>query len=426
MRFLYTALFTLAIPFVLLRLVWRGFKAHDYWRRWNERFGRYSGEHPRGVVWFHAVSVGEAEAAFPLVKFLLHRFPERKVLVTTTTPTGSARVRAVLGDTVEHVYLPYDIPAVVERFFDHFKPCMAVILETEIWPNLYIGCGDRNIPLIMVNARLSEKSAKSYRRISSLVKASLARVHTIAAQTEADARRFVSIGADARKVKVTGNIKFDLELPEDILEKGKRLKQTTFHGRLVWTIASTHKGEEEIFLEIYKKLKENYPDLLLILVPRHPERFAEAKSLCDKHQLQAVMRTRKMPCHDAIDVYIADTMGELKMIYAASDLTFVGGSMAPVGGHNLLEPAALGIPVMFGPHMHNFKDIARGVLEAGAGVQCMDEGEIIGRFAELMADLDKRKSLGEMGRAFVKRNQGALGRVGALLSKVLAAEGQPH
>lgn len=420
MRHLYTALFTLAIPVILLRLVWRGYKAPAYLQRWRERFGYYHNESDKNVIWFHTVSVGETEAAVPLVRFFLKHNSDRRILITTTTPTGSARVTEVFGDTVEHVYLPYDLPTIVNRFLAHFKPVIAIIMETEIWPNLYQGCAQNKIPLNIVNARLSSKSVAGYRLLPSLIKQTLANVHIIAAQTEDDRARFITLGADISKVQTTGNIKFDLEIPREIFQRSRKLRQMTFHRRLVWIIASSHKGEEEIFLDLYKQLKEKFPELLLVLVPRHPERFSEVKNLCNKHRLRTILRTANMPCHDAVDVYLGDTMGELKLLYAASDIAFVGGSMVPVGGHNILEPAAVGVPVMFGPYMDNFKDIARGLLDKGAAIQCQDREEIINAFSQLVEDSEQRQRLINQGREFVLQNQGALGRVGALLSRVLS------
>ena len=416
---IYSTLIYLLVPFILMRLLWRGFKAPDYWRRWSERFAYYKKSHAQNVIWFHAVSVGEAESVFPLVRLMLQKHPEYNVLITTTTPTGSARVRAVMGDAVEHVYLPYDIAPAVGRFISHFKPVMAVIMETEIWPNLFVQCGNSAIPLFIVNARLSEKSTRGYRKIPTLVNYCLSRVRMIAAQTEADAERFISIGADENNVSVTGNIKFDLDLPEQILEQGRQIRLTMFPGRLVWIIASTHKGEDEIFLQAYRQLKQQFPELILILVPRHPERFAEVKGLCARERLNVVMRTEAKPCGPDTDVYLADTMGELKILYAAADLAFVAGSMVPVGGHNVLEPAALGVAVMFGPYMHNFRAIEQGLLDARGGIQCQDKEMLIKQTAALLGSAEQRLALAEQGKAFVLKNQGALQRVFNILNENL-------
>ena len=418
----YSCLLYLLTPFVLLRLLWRGVKAPAYWRRWPERFAFYRQGHQRGVVWFHAVSVGEAESLFPLVRLLLEKRPDCKVLITTTTPTGSSRVQAVMGGMVEHVYLPYDLPDAVYRFLQHFRPVMAVIMETEIWPNLFDQCGKNNILLVIANARLSEKSFRRYQKIPSLVQFCLAQVDSIAAQTAEDARRFMELGARENSVAVTGNIKFDLDLPDNIEKQGSLLKEKTFPGRLVWIVASTHKGEDEIFLSCYRRLKQHFPNLLLMLVPRHPERFSEVKSLAQREHFQVLLRTEGKPCKQQTDVYVADTMGELKMLYATADLAFVAGSMVPVGGHNVLEPAALAVPVMFGPHMHNFKEIAKGLLAAKAAVQCRDAAELFELAKGLLGNAQQRKQMAERGKTFVQKNQGALQKVYSIITQILDAD----
>jgi 3-deoxy-D-manno-octulosonic-acid transferase len=417
MRAFYSAVFYLIIPFILLRLLWRGIKAPDYRLRWRERFAFYDKNYPQNVIWFHAVSVGEAEALFPLVRRLQQQFPHTKLLITTTTPTGSARVLAVLGQTVEHVYLPYDTPDTVRRFMLCFKPIFAVILETEIWPNLFTYCGGNNIPLYIINARLSEKSARGYQKIPALIHPVLANVKQIAAQTQDDAARFIAIGAKAEHVVTIGNIKFDLDIPEHIINVGKQLKATVFEGRFVWIAASTHKGEEQIFLDAYQQLKPKMPELLLIIVPRHPERFAEVGTLCSQNKLLVVTRTSGQPCNLDTDVYLADTMGELKMLYAAADVAFVGGSMVSVGGHNLLEASVIGIPVLFGPYMTNFKEIANKVLVYHAAIQCQDKAALVKAIQTVYSNTDYRNLLIDNGKAFVQDNRGAVEKLCHLLAE---------
>jgi 3-deoxy-D-manno-octulosonic-acid transferase len=416
MRTFYTAVFYLIIPFILLRLFWRSIKAPDYRLRWRERFAFYDKKFPQDVIWFHAVSVGEAEALFPLVRRLQAHNPQAKILITTTTPTGSARVRKVLGQTVEHVYLPYDTPDAVRRFMHCFKPVLAVIMETEIWPNLFIHCGGNNIPLYVINARLSEKSARGYQKLPSLFHPVLASVKKIAAQTQEDAERFIAIGAKPGLVVTVGNIKFDLEIPEQVILEGKQLKTSAFKDRFVWIAASTHKGEEQVFLDVYQELKPNIPNLLLLIVPRHPERFAEVSTLCNQNTLAVVSRTSKQPCNLGTDVYLADTMGELKMLYAAADVAFVGGSMVPVGGHNLLEASAIGIPVLFGPYMVNFKEIAHKVLAHKAAIQCQDKAAIVRAIQSMYSDIAYRNLLTENGKLFVQTNRGAIDKLCEMLA----------
>lgn len=417
MRTAYSAIFYLITPVILLRLLWRSIKAPDYRKRWRERFGRYDRSYPQDVIWFHAVSVGEAEALFPLVRRLQQQKPQARILITTTTPTGSARVQAVLGQTVEHVYLPYDTPSSVRRFMQCFKPVLAVIMETEIWPNIFAYCGKNGITLYVINARLSEKSARGYQKLPSLIHPVIANVKQVAAQTQEDAERFIAIGAKPDQVRIVGNIKFDLEIPEEIIAEGKRLKSSDCKDRFVWLVASTHKGEEQIFLDVYQALKPKIPGLLLMIVPRHPERFAEVGGLCVQNKLAVVTRTSKQPCKPDTDVYLADTMGELKMLYATADVAFIGGSLVPVGGHNLLEASAIGVPVLFGPYMANFKDIANKVMAHKAAVQCHDKESIVNAIHLLYSDVNSRNSLVENGKLFVQANRGAIGKLCGMLAR---------
>ncbi len=411
MRVLYSCLFYLLIPAILLRLFWRGIKAPDYRHRWLERFACYNNKLPTDVIWFHAVSVGEAEALFPLVRQIQQQHPAIPLLITTTTPTGSARVKAVMKDTVSHVYLPYDLPDAVKRFMHCFKPRLAVIVETEIWPNLFSYCGENNIPLCMINARLSEKSSRRYQKIPSFIAPVLARVKLIAAQSQDDADRFIAIGAKTETVKTFGNIKFDVEIPQAIIEQGSQLKTELFGNRFVWLIASTHKHEEAIFLSLYQDIKQRIPELLLVIVPRHPERFSEVKTLTEQQGLTLVTRTSGASCRQASDVYLLDTMGELKMFYAAADIAFVGGSMVNTGGHNILEPVAIGVPTLFGPYMSNFKQIAENILKQDAAIQCQNSKAITAAIYLLHEDPVYRKNLAEKGRQFISRNQGVITKI---------------
>jgi 3-deoxy-D-manno-octulosonic-acid transferase len=410
MRTFYSCLFYLLIPFILVRLIWRANNAPAYRDRWGERFALYNKKFSLNVIWFHAVSVGEAEALFPLVRQIQQQFPDQKILITTTTPTGSARVKAAMP-SVEHVYLPYDISFAVNRFMRCFKPKLAVFMETEIWPNLFSVCGKNKIPLYIINARLSEKSASGYRKIPGLVTSTLAHVKLIATQTREDAVRFISVGARPESVQTLGNLKFDIDVSDEIIRQGLQLKVEFFGGRYVWIIASTHKDEEIIFLEIYIKLKQQIPELLLVIVPRHPERFDDVKRLCEQCRLAVVMRTSGQACRQSTDVYLVDTMGELKMFYTAADVAFVGGSMVPVGGHNLLEAAAVGTPVLFGPFMANFKEIAEGVLRQDAAIQCQNDNEIISAIIALHEDPAYSEALADKAKGFVRQNQGAITRI---------------
>lgn len=411
MRPLYTLLFYAALPFILARLFWRGRREPAYRQRWLERLGFYAkAPSSSPALWFHAVSVGEAEAAFPLVRAMAQRLPESPILVTTTTPTGSARVRAVLGETVTHIYLPYDLPGPVTRFLQTFKPRLAVIMETEIWPNLYRACAVRGVPLAIVNARLSQRSVKGYKRLGSFTRDTLACARLIAAQSEADAGRFLEVGADPDAVKVAGNIKYDMELPADYRQQAHALRESLFGARPVWIAASTHEGEEALILQAHVQLRAAHPGLLLVLVPRHPPRFEPVAALCLAQDLRLARRSAGESGQSA-DVFLADTLGELRLFYGAADLAFVGGSLVPVGGHNVLEPALAGVPVLFGPHMFNFAEAGRLLLEAGGAVQVRDAEELAAQADRLLHDAEQRKRMGENARRFVETGRGALARV---------------
>ncbi len=424
MHILYTFLFTLAVPFILLRLYWRSFKAPDYRRRWRERLGFYPASAPTSVLWFHAVSVGEVEAVAPLVHHFLDQPNQEKILLTTTTPTGSARVEALFKGRVEHVYLPYDLPRVVNRFIKHFQPQIGVIVETEIWPNLYAGCGKNNIPLAIINGRLSDSSVVGYQKIRSLVDRTLANVSVIATQSEQDSTRFKQIGASAEQVQTVGNIKFDLTISATVLLEGELLKEVTFANRFVFLAASTHRGEEEILLKIYQRVKKQHPNLLLVLVPRHPERFEAVTALSKKYKLNTIIRSSGQLCDQSTDVYVADTMGELRMIYAGADIAFVGGSLVPHGGQNALEAAAVGVPIMFGPYMMNFKEITRGLLAVEGACQCSDEADVEQQLCRLINDVEKRQQMVRQAKQFVTKNQGALALIITVITGLLSSKGQ--
>lgn len=422
MRALYSLLLYLLTPLVLLRLAWRGLRAPAYWRRWSERFAWRPAFVPESCIWIHAVSVGETQAALPLVQALLERHPDQPILVTTTTPTGSERVRALFGERVEHVYLPYDLPGAVRRFLDAVRPRIALVMETELWPNLFRACARRGIPVLVLNARLSERSFRRYRRFAALSRGTLADIRHLAAQGERDARRFLDLGMTAERLSVCGSIKFDLYLPPSLREQAEVLRRAFGVERPVWIAASTHEGEEMQVLEAFRRIRAAgaHPHALLVLVPRHPERFAAVAALCREAGHNLVERSTGAPCTADTDVYLGDTMGELPMLMAATDLVFMGGSLVPTGGHNMLEPAALGLPVVFGPQVFNFEEIAERLQEAGAARQVRDPEELATVVTEWLADANARHETGERGRAFVEENRGARERMLALIEPLLS------
>jgi len=419
----YSIIHYLLMPFVLLRLFWRGLKAPAYRERWWERFGFGASLPPEGSrIWIHAVSVGEAQAAAPLVHALRSRYPEARILITTTTPTGAALVVGTMS-AVEHRYAPYDLPDCVGRFLDRVAPSLVLILETELWPNILVACRERSVPVLLVNARLSAKSAKGYRRFGGTTRKMLANISAIAAQGRADADRLIALGADPRKVAVTGSVKFDAELPPDTREAGRMMRECWGADRPVWIAASTHEGEEEKILQVFEAVRGSVPDCLLVLVPRHPERFSKVEALVQRHGYHVLLRSRlremAMPrFYPEVDVFIGDTMGELPLLYATSDVAFVGGSLVSVGGHNMLEPAALGIPILFGPYVFNFMQIAENLREYGGAKLVEGETELAGALVALLRDVDSRRDMGKKAKAFVAGNRGALGKIMALVASL--------
>ncbi len=416
MRLIYNGLLYLILPLALLRLYWRGRRDAGHRQRWRERLGFVPTLLPGGL-WVHAVSVGETRAALPLIRALLDRYPDLPLLVTTTTLTGSRQVREALGERVQHVYAPYDLPGATRRFLQRARPRLAVIMETELWPNLLRQCATASIPVLLANARLSERSARGYGRIRGLTAALLRDVTLIAAQADADAARFRALGAP--RVEVTGNLKYDLALPVDLPERGQRLRRDLLGDqRPVWIAASTHAGEDEPILEAFARLCARWPALLL-LVPRHPERFDSVAALCRQQGFSVIRRSERKVCAPDTTVFLGDSMGELLLFYAAADLAFVGGSLVATGGHNVLEPALLGLPVLFGPHMFNFTEAGERLLEAEAAWRVADAGELAAAVDRLLTDSELRQTAGRRGQAVVERHRGALAALLGLIEKLL-------
>ena len=417
---LYSLVLHLAFPVTLYHLIWRGMRQREYLQRWPERYAWLDGKLDlQDTLWVHAVSVGEVLAARPLVDGLLAAYPDRPVLVTTITPTGSERVRALWGDRVHHVYLPYDLRSMVKRFLDRARPAIAVIVETEIWLNLYVECGRRGIPQVMVNARLSERSLRGYLPVQGLARLAMKAVTRIAAQSNADAARLARIGADPARIVVTGNLKYDLTLPDGIEAQAVRWREAWGAGRRVWIAASTHPPEEDVVLEIHSRLLERHPDALLLWAPRHPERFAPvAESAAALGMRTATRRASALPAPDT-QVFVIDTLGELLRFFAAADVAFVGGSLCEVGGHNVLEPAALGIPSVVGPRTFNFTEVTRRLRDAGALRQAPDAASVGDDVLALLEDDAARARMGEAGRRQVSELSGALGRTLALLAELM-------
>lgn len=416
LHFLYSLFFRLALPFVLLRLWWQGRSNPDARRNWLQRLG-FVPPSKTPVIWVHAVSVGETIAAGPLVRALLEQRPDVPVLVTAMTATGAERARAMFGDRVTYAFSPYDTPGAVRRFVKRVQPRALAIMETELWPNMIREVSRRNCPIFLVNARLSERSAKGYLRVGGLVRSLLSRLTWIAAQAEQDARRFLLIGARPDSVSVTGSIKFDADISAEDKQLAAELKEL-FQERPVWIAASTHGGEDEQLLEAHDRVLAHYPDALLIIVPRHPERFDVVAALIEKQGLSYVRRSSGQPVA-GVQVYLGDTMGELLALYGAADLAFVGGSLIERGGHNPLEPAEWGMPVLAGPHVFNFETIYRQLEEGGGVTRVAGAAELAEGLVELFGDESSRLRKGQAALRVVQANRGALERVvGGILDRL--------
>ena len=415
----------LAAPVISVIMLWRGLRDRSYWHNFGERFG--FGETPAtSGVWVHAVSVGEVQAAAALVKTLHQLHPNLPITVTTFTPTGANRARVLFKDLAHVRYIPYDLPGSVRRFFNRVEPRLAVIFETELWPNLYRECGRRRVPLVLASARLSPRSVGRYRRLGSLFRETLSRGVVVAAQGEGDADRFLSLGADPGSTHVTGNLKFDFTVPPDIAERGGRLRQRYAAGRPVWVAGSTHGGgEEEALLEAHRRVLSSFPRALLVIAPRHPNRFGEVADQLGRLKVKFIRRSQEKEGLSRAEIYgtqvlLLDTLGELLDFYAASDLAFVGGSLIPIGGHNLLEPAALGLPILTGPHNFNSQDIARLLISRGAAEVVHNPQELGDRVTALLSDPEARRRIGAEARASVDANRGALGKLLGLIEPLLA------
>lgn len=457
LRLLYTVLLFLLLPLVPLRLLWRSLRQPEYLHHCGERFGFFGPVADQPVIWLHCVSVGETRASAPLVELLRQRYPGHAILLTHTTPTGRAASEQLFGDTVLRAYLPYDLPFAVGRFLKHFRPQVGLLMETELWFNLIHACKARGIPLLLVNARMSAKSARGYARLGWLVENALEQLTAVAAQTREDAERLCELGAP--QAVVTGNLKFDVMPSEDAMQQAGALRKLCGEGRPVFLAASTREGEEALVLDAVAQAA--VPGLLTVIVPRHPQRFDEVAALLEKRGLpyvrrsslqsgfhgssiqsrlpakreregdeeapQTVQPVRQGADEDAdkvivkqeISIILGDSMGEMPAYYAACDLAFIGGSLLPYGGQNLIEACALGKPVLIGPHTFNFEEAASQAVLQGAAARVWDASSLASELRELMADAAACKRMGEAGLAFAAANRGAAQRTLALVEKLI-------
>lgn len=405
-RVVYALAWLIAAPLALVRLWWRGRKQPGYRTHVGERFGRYAPCEAAPRIWIHAVSLGETRAAAPIVEALAQRHPKHRILVTHMTPTGRAAGEELFGDRVERAWLPYDLGFAVRAFVRHFRPEMGILLETELWPRLISECKSNGIPVALANARLSERSARRYARFPSIARWALGNLAGIAAQTAADARRFVSLGA--AEVEVIGNVKFDLEVPADVEPRGRELRALLGVDRPVWVAGSTRDGEEALILDAFR---EAAPEVLLVLVPRHPQRFEEVARLAQARGFEIARRSAGAGVSASTRVVVGDTLGEMLVYYAAADVVLMGGSFLEYGSQNLIEPCALGRPVIFGRHTYNFEQAAEGALAASAAIRVEDPLQALREAANLTRDAERSARMGENARAFVQAHRGATRRL---------------
>lgn len=420
-RIFYTLLLYLLLPFTPLRLWWRGRKQPQYRQHWAERFGFYTNAVNRPMIWLHCVSVGETRAAEPLIKQLLREYPQYQILLTHTTPTGRETSTMLFGEQVQRVYLPYDTPGGVARFLRHFKPSIGILMETELWFNLIAACTRAEIPLFLVNARLSEKSARRYAKIPQLISPALKCLTAIAAQTQADAARFVALGAN--NVQIAGNLKFDVHVPPDTTEKAQQLK-IALGNRPVFLAASTRDGEETLILDALQQV--HIPQLLTIIVPRHPQRFADVGKLVQQRGLSYVWRSdlntqanapQQVPAN--CNVVIGNSMGEMFTYYAVADIALIGGSLLPFGGQNLIEACAVKTPVIVGSHTYNFAWAADEAIKRGAARRIATPTELAHTIQTLFDNAPQRQRMAAAGAQFSQDMQGATQRIGTMLASYL-------
>lgn len=421
-RRIYSIVMYLLVPVIVWRLAWRGVSQRDYLRRWPERFGFFAARRGvAGALWIHAVSVGEVAAAAPLIATLRERYPERPLVVTTITPTGSARVRKAFGEQVFHVYLPYDLPAAIRRFLRRTRPAIAIIMETEIWPNLFLECASAQIPIVIANARLSERSLSGYGPVRGLARLAVRCAHTVAAQSQRDAERLIALGAIPQRVTVAGNMKYDLALPPGLAYKSASWRASWGAERPVWIAASTHELEEAAVLRAQRQVLARFPDALLLWAPRHPERFRAVEQHARAAGLMVTSRrVHGLPGRGS-QCFIINTLGELLPFYATVDLAFVGGSLQPIGGHNVLEPAALGVPCLVGPHTFNFAEVTEQLIACSAALRVASADGLGEAVMQLLLDADQRNRMAEAARERVAIERGAVARTADLIEQVMAA-----
>jgi 3-deoxy-D-manno-octulosonic-acid transferase len=405
----------LLLPVALIHLGLKSVRLPVYAKRWRERLGYYRDAATADVIWLHACSVGEVEASIALIRALQQRYPGNSLLVTTTTPTGSACVIREFGDAIQHVYLPFDAPCAVNAFFSQFKPRLAIIVEKEIWPNLFLRCQHQAIPLILVSAMLSERSFRRYLRCQRLFNPVFQAISKVGSQTGLVAKQFEQLGVEPDRIKVTGNLKFQRIVSAHMKQQALQLRAKLFGARPIWIAASTHDNEEVMLLDRLKLLQSKIPDLLLIIAPRHPHRGVSITGYCKQNSISCVSRSSGLLCQSKTSVYLLDTLGELMLFYGVSDLAFVGGSLVDVGCHNLLEPAAWGLPILFGQSVHNCEQVALELLANNAAIQVANADQCINSVQELLFNQNVGGEIGKNAKAYIDAHQSELGATMAMI-----------
>lgn len=409
-RILYTIVLILILPLVLLGFLKRGIRNRRYLRGWSQYFGFYRVAGGQ-CIWVHAASMGELQAALPLIDRLIEKYPDYPFVISNTSPTGAAQVRNLFGDRVQNVFLPFDLPLLVNRFLHHFRPRIAVIMETEIWPNLFAACRQQGVNIVIANARLSDKSLGSYRRFHRLFLPALKSVKIIACQSQTDKQRFEILGVEQNKLSLPGNLKFDISLDEALVSEAERRRNQLGRERFIWVAASTRDGEERIILDAFAKLRQRLPSSLLVLVPRHPERFLEVANLVEKRGFQLQRLSEAENCKAQVEVFLVDAMGVLQGYYGAADVVFVGGSLVPIGGHNPLEPAIWGKAIITGPYVSNVLDLHNALQQRDGILGATDADSLAARLFELLDSPHRRDQLGKNAQNLVLENQGAAERL---------------
>ncbi len=429
MRLLYSWLIRCAVPFAYAAILWRALSDRHYRQGLAERLG-FGRALLTPSIWLHAVSLGEMSAAAPLARALRLRFPDLPLVVTSATPAGRARAAALFEGAADIRYLPYDTPGAVRRFLARARPRAAIIMETELWPNLLRECARGGIPVLLASARLSLRSVSRYRRFAALFAGVFGNNLLVAAQSAEDAQRFKSIGASAERTVVVGNVKFDVGVDAGIVQAGRALRAAFAAARPVWIAGSTHAGEEEQLLDAHDLLLKSIPNAVLLLVPRHKDRFAAVGELLARRGVKYARRSRMASGAEAqqlpgdTPVLLVDTVGELTLLYASADAAFVGGSLVPIGGHNLLEPAALGLPVLTGPSYFNGQEIAQLLLARGAALQVNSVQDLAATLQRLLAQPEAREQIGIIGQEIIAANRGSVARLIALIEPWLPAAGR--